>query len=354
MPAPAPVAGPDGQSIAKAGGCAPAPRSSKVVSVRDHGARGDGVTDDTSAIQRAIDAVAGSGGTVLVPDGTYLVDAVHVSSSYGLRLKSDMTFRMTASAVLKVKPNSAGSYRVILIRQAKDVTVVGGTILGERDQHLGTSGEWGMGIGVAGSQNVVLDGVTVKGSWGDGLYVTSENQVRTSQLTICRTVFDGNRRQGISIIDVDGAVIRDSALINTTGTSPADGIDIEPNLGDVVENVQITRCLIRGNQGHGIQSAVPGRHLGMSFVRNITMEGNLIADNLKSGILLNAGPQVIKGNLIERNARDGIAVRTSAHDIIVTGNTVRSNTAHGIYDTSSLRASNTIKDNLVTGNGLKP
>jgi len=45
-----------------------------IVSVKDFGAKGDGTTDDTAAIQAAIDAV-GSQGTVHVPSGTYVVSS---------------------------------------------------------------------------------------------------------------------------------------------------------------------------------------------------------------------------------------------------------------------------------------
>jgi polygalacturonase len=48
--------------------CSVKPSSPLVVNVRDEGAKGDGKTDDTAAIQRAIDAVGGAGGTVYVPD----------------------------------------------------------------------------------------------------------------------------------------------------------------------------------------------------------------------------------------------------------------------------------------------
>jgi polygalacturonase len=45
----------------------------RVHNVRDHGAKGDGVTLDTAAIQAAIDAChAARGGTVLVPAGDFL------------------------------------------------------------------------------------------------------------------------------------------------------------------------------------------------------------------------------------------------------------------------------------------
>jgi polygalacturonase len=45
-----------------------------VVDVRDFGARGDGASDDTDALRAAFLAVPASGGTVLIPPGTYVVD----------------------------------------------------------------------------------------------------------------------------------------------------------------------------------------------------------------------------------------------------------------------------------------
>ncbi|MEG3185255.1 glycosyl hydrolase family 28-related protein, partial [Lysobacter erysipheiresistens] len=51
-------------------------RGSASINVRNHGARGNGRTDDTAAFQRAINALPSTGGTVVVPDGTYMIDAV--------------------------------------------------------------------------------------------------------------------------------------------------------------------------------------------------------------------------------------------------------------------------------------
>lgn len=55
------------------------------VSVSDFGAIGDGVVDDTYAIQSAIDYVAfGGGGTVHIPIGVYNVRTLHISSGISL------------------------------------------------------------------------------------------------------------------------------------------------------------------------------------------------------------------------------------------------------------------------------
>lgn len=61
--------------------------------VRDYGARGDGTTANTAAIQQAIDAAAREAGTVVFPAGTYLTGALFVKSGVTLRLDKGVTLR---------------------------------------------------------------------------------------------------------------------------------------------------------------------------------------------------------------------------------------------------------------------
>jgi len=60
--------------------------------VRSYGAQGDGISEDTRALQAAIDAAAKhGGGLVLLPPGRYLSGTLHLRSNVSLRLSSGAT-----------------------------------------------------------------------------------------------------------------------------------------------------------------------------------------------------------------------------------------------------------------------
>ena len=70
----------------------PAQTLARVFDVRAHGAKGDGVTLDTTAINAAIDAAtAAGGGTVWFPAGDYLSYSIHLKSHVALYLDAGST-----------------------------------------------------------------------------------------------------------------------------------------------------------------------------------------------------------------------------------------------------------------------
>jgi len=69
-----------------------APPPKPIFDVRTYGAKGDGSTYNTDAIQRAIDACAGTGGSVYLSKGKFLTAA--------LELRGNMTFYVAKGAVL--------------------------------------------------------------------------------------------------------------------------------------------------------------------------------------------------------------------------------------------------------------
>ena len=213
--------------------CTPPPASTIVVNVKDKGAKGDGQTDDTAAIQAAIDAIGGTKGTVLVPEGVYMIDAV----DNRLHLKDDMTLKLADGAVLKAIPNDSKKYSLLTISGVSNIWVIGGTLEGERDQHKGKSGEWGYGLRIGkGAKHVTVSNLVSKKMWGDGFYVEDAEDVR-----FCGVTADANRRQGLSIIQADGLLVLNSVFKNTHGTRPAAGIDLEPDKGGA-RNHQCPHC----------------------------------------------------------------------------------------------------------------
>uniref|UniRef100_UPI0032DF7C1B glycosyl hydrolase family 28-related protein n=1 Tax=Azotobacter salinestris TaxID=69964 RepID=UPI0032DF7C1B len=59
--------------------------------VKEYGAKGDGNTDDTDAIQAAIDAASkAGGGTVYLPAGEYRVSGGDEASDGALMIKSNV------------------------------------------------------------------------------------------------------------------------------------------------------------------------------------------------------------------------------------------------------------------------
>ena len=252
-------------------GCSIKPASQLTVNVKAKGAKGDGKADDTAAVQRAIDEVAGTGGTVYVPDGIYLISATDPNR---LRLGSKMTLRLADRATLKVIPNNAQQYSVLMISQASDVTVVGGMLQGDRKEHQGKKGEWGMGIFIGPEvERVTIAGVTSKEMWGDGFYVSG-----ATDIAFCSVVANHNRRQGLSIIAANRLLVTNSVFRDTRGTRPSAGTDIEPDQSnELVTNVRIESSKFIDNAGGGIIIAgKKGEVAHVEILRNVFEGGRPI------------------------------------------------------------------------------
>jgi hypothetical protein len=80
--------------------------------VRDFGATGDGVTNDTAAINRAIDKCnAGGGGDVRFPAGTYLAASIHLKSNIRFVLAENALITGADHGYDKPEPNEFDKYQ---------------------------------------------------------------------------------------------------------------------------------------------------------------------------------------------------------------------------------------------------
>ena len=96
----------------------------RTFNVLDYGAKGDGVTLDTAAIQRTIDAAASEGGQVFIPRRHTFVTA-------SLQLKGGIDFHLVGTLLISTNQADYAGEGVIMASNAPDLKITGsGKILG--------------------------------------------------------------------------------------------------------------------------------------------------------------------------------------------------------------------------------
>ena len=125
-----------------------------------------------------------------------------------------------------------------------------------------TRGEWRMALSIRGCSNVTVHGGTYRESGGDGIYIAGgPNTLYSSNISISDVTADGNWRNGLSVISVDGLTVSDSLFVNTNGTNPQCGIDLEPDAAIPpmrMERVVFRNVTLTNNTRCGFQTGLYG------------------------------------------------------------------------------------------------
>lgn len=307
---------------------------SRSVNVKNTGARGNGSHDDTAAIQKAIDSLPSGGGTVVVPAGRYMINALKP-----LKLHSHTRLQLDSNAELKVIPNGASRYHVVKVFNVNNVEIVGGSITGDRANHKGNRGEWGYGINISGSDHVLVRNVKISEFWGDGMWIgaTGKNSRldRSNYVTINNVSSSHNRRQGLSIGPVQHLYIVNSTFKDTQGTLPEAGIDFEPQEQGPVDTVRLENNVISGNNGNGIEMH--------AHVSNVTFASNTFAGNRGFGVMsINAHDMVFNGNHATKNGLAGLRMSAKTHHVTIRNNKLQYNSTR--YMSASSAGGGTSRD----------
>ncbi|WP_409300639.1 right-handed parallel beta-helix repeat-containing protein [Peribacillus sp. SCS-155] len=308
---------------------------------------------DTKAIQKAINTVSKSGGGIVdIPGGKYEV-AVDAGGTV-LYLKNNVHIRLADDAVIQLRPNNKGIHRMFVVDDRRNVTFSGGTLVGDRTGHKGTTGEWGHGIQLYGhATNVKILNMTFKNFWGDGIEISSPNTKVPDGVKIDRITADNNRRQGLSIVAGRNITVTNSVFKNTNGTEPSHGIDLERDApyNKPLEKITINDNVLQNNDGYG---------LAFVYVNSNTIKANRnkIKNNKEGGVFLgNANKVLVNDNLItgngskaqndsNKNFGSGVFLNYSSNNTI-SGNEIEHNRRYGIH------ALNGVKNNHFRKNKIK-
>jgi polygalacturonase len=209
-------------------------------------------TDSTAALQAAIDSGAK---TVVVP---YVGDP-WIVRPIKLRGNLELVFEPGVLVLAKRGEFQGGGDSLFAAQGVENLTIRGyGATLrmwkSDYQKPPYKRAEWRMGIAIRGCRNVLIEGVRVESSGGDGFYVDGGGARRWSEgVTIRNSVAHDNHRQGLSVISVQNLLVENCIFSATSGTPPEAGIDLEPDTA----NQRLVNCVIRNsvfesNSGHAI------------------------------------------------------------------------------------------------------
>jgi hypothetical protein len=269
----------------------------ETVSVKDFGAVGDGVTDDTAAIQAAIDAVGiAGGGFVYIPVGNYLITSTLTdfntvpASSNGLpiRLVGDCTSEVTTDRASRIKTSGA---------------IIGIHFNGNRSgaENIVIEGDNGPADGAShgiqsDSSRGVWKNLVIQNNRGDGIKLRFGNCSHFEAISLL-----SNKGNGLNI---DG-----------TGYVTPSGV-ARPNDANACTFITIDS---RANGLNGVRTGVNSTF--SNFFTNLTSQGNT-----EYGVQFNGDFNKVYGLYVEAND----AGSTPAYDVHFSS-TADSNMVYGYF-----------------------
>lgn len=296
----------------------------ETISVMDFGAVGDGVTDDTNAIQNAIDYL-GSDGTLEFPDGVYKVTSTLTLSGSGVWLQGSLNSLIKRYGAFEIF-NVTGSYNKI-----SDMQLSGNKVSYPYPAYARSAI-----VMVSGDFNIIV-GCQVEDGNSHGILFRTGGAPQFN-------LVDGNIVLNCEEVGIahDGGT--DNRIVNNHVSGCGfEGITLDQNS---------YRCIVDGNRlnANCLNGGVGG--IGVDWTDLSVISNNVITDSgAINGITFqnNIGPSnnnVISGNVFDGNPAYAIELKTntggSCAGNVITGNMFRT--------AGSVKIDSGCQDNVLSGN----
>jgi FG-GAP-like repeat len=292
-------------------------------------AYGFNAIDATAALQAAIDS--GADKVIVRNQGTpWLISrTIKLKSNQEIDFEPDVVVRAKSGSFLK---NDLPLFQALGISNIKlvgqGVGVNQATLAMNKNEFSVTNNSYGHIIGIQGTDNYTISGLTLTGAGGDGIIVDSysygqpipvPNTLNYSDRGLIDNVTAiDNRRNGLSVISAQNLTIQNSKFINSSDENPATGIDFEPDFSyHRLSNINVSNVDISGNQGYGL-----------AVILNAL-------DNNSTPISIN-----VNGATIDGNEATGIKIGSYSTTAYPNGNDPNS-TPNGVVNISNVTISNT-------------
>jgi hypothetical protein len=279
------------------------------------------LTERTVESQSAIDAGSVLGKPVIV-DKEYLIDptrstvgndggTVHI---HGLITRPNTHLIFMPSGKLTSIATNVERYCVLLL-ESEGFVIDNLVIEGDRDIHIGTTGEWGYGLRVDfKGGNGVVNNPKITKCWGDSFVVVTD----VGGVTFNNPYGAYSRRQGMSIIRGKGIVVNNYHFEHISGTNPQSGIDFEPDTANEQLEVTLNSGRCNDNAGYDLDFFFSRQVIG-SPAHNITFTGihrmeqwirlnsvaNVEVQNVISFDQLEIGTPALGGTIVLESANSG-------------------------------------------------
>jgi parallel beta-helix repeat protein len=315
--------------------------------VKDYGAVGNNSTDDTTAIQSALNACnTAGGGTVYFPKGIYIANP-----NTGLNVYSNTIIKGDGASTIKVKNATNLDGNLLRIENKTNVKIENIALDGNK---TGQTGSTNYGLYLSDSLNCVVDDVTTFNFSGVGTQIYD-----CDDCVVTNSTSYSNGYHGYEIEQCRATVVTNNIAYSNT----RHGFYLAPGeiSGTGSKQCVISHNIARNNSQYGISVGISV--IGSTYLtQGCIINSNQIYENSHYGIsLYQQDQQIVQNNIIRNNGFSGIYLYQSRLNKIE-GNYLQNNSAslNNGYDEIQIEGgndgtgsqNNTIAYNtIITNNG---